>query len=57
MENHIGKLDKKKFKKGYKTLAKGNVKEGYSKLKNIKLFEEFEAKPAEVKTEGKTENK
>lgn len=43
MENRIGKLDKKKFKKGYKTLAKGNVREGYTKLKNIKLFEEFDA--------------
>lgn len=47
MENRIGKLDKKKFKKGYKTLAKGNVKEGYSKLKNIKLFEEFDVNTTE----------
>lgn len=47
MENRIGKLDKKKFKKGYKTLTKGNVKEGYSKLKNIKLFEEFEVSKSE----------
>lgn len=41
-----GKMDtanKKEFKRGYKTLKKGNVKEGYSgKLKHVKMFESFD---------------
>lgn len=53
MENRIGKLNKKKFKKGYKTLKQGNVKEGYSKLKNIQLFEDFNVSEAEEATKFK----
>lgn len=40
-----GKMDrstKKEYKKGYKVAKHGNVKEGYGKLKHVKLFENFD---------------
>jgi len=43
-----GRMDtpnKKKFRRGYKTLKQGNVKNGYEKLKHVKLFENFDQEP------------
>lgn len=45
-----GRMDQAKkstFKKGYRTLKGGNVKEGYTKLTHVKLFENFDEVPAE----------
>jgi len=38
----MDKTNKKEYKKGYKVAKHGNVKEGYGKLKHVKLFENFE---------------
>ena len=44
----MDKVNKKTYKKGYKTLAKGNVPEGYKKLKHVKLFENFDSQTPEM---------
>lgn len=44
----MDKVNKKTYKKGYKTLAKGNVKEGYGKLKHVKMFESFDVNESDI---------